>query len=277
MDYFTADLHLGHANILKYCRRLDLMTDADRATFLEVESSTSPERLRRWKPSRASVEKMDRALLDNINAAVGKHDRLWILGDFTKPAKGAEVTWGIGDGRAFVGESGRRAACRAYRAAIACEDVRLVWGNHDPRHHLDDLFTHTYEAVRVYVHDGETHTEPELWASEDGRAKRDLKAWARHARILFLSHYAHVVWHHSDRGVYHLYGHSHGNLEPWREEHLPNALAFDVGVDCWNFKPLSFDDIDRLLTRKRSSVEPHTVDHHRGTRWRPGWDDDSMP
>lgn len=251
MDFFTADLHLGHANILKYSRRMELMTPADRDTLLEIEASKSVERIRRWKPSPESVALMDEMLLANINHAVGKNDRLWILGDFAKPKKG-----------------GRGDACKRYRDAIACKDVRLVWGNHDLRHHVEKLFTHTYEAVRIYIHGDETWTEPELWATAEGRAKRDERAWAKEARILFLSHYAHVVWHHSDRGVYHLYGHSHGNLETWREEHMPGALALDSGVDCWKFRPVSFTDIDRILTEKKGRVRPHTVDHHGKSTWR---------
>lgn len=54
MNFFTADLHFGHANIIKYCRR----------PF-------------------ASVAEMDQALCANWNARVTNNDDVWILGDFT--------------------------------------------------------------------------------------------------------------------------------------------------------------------------------------------------
>jgi calcineurin-like phosphoesterase family protein len=40
------------------------------------------------------------------------------------------------------------------------------------------------------------------------------------------------AWHNSYRGGIHLYGHSHGRLSPL-------AGSLDVGVDVWNFKPIS--------------------------------------
>ena len=51
--WFTADLHLGHSNIIDYCDR----------PF-------------------ANVEAMNRALIDNWNQAVAEDDTVWIIGDF---------------------------------------------------------------------------------------------------------------------------------------------------------------------------------------------------
>lgn len=52
MIYFTADLHLGHANIIKYCQR----------------------------PFQ-SVSDMDKAIIDNIMTKLNRGDTLHILGD----------------------------------------------------------------------------------------------------------------------------------------------------------------------------------------------------
>lgn len=52
--FFTADLHLGHANVIKY-------TD------------------RPWE----SVDDMDEVLIANWNAIVGPHDTVYHIGDFT--------------------------------------------------------------------------------------------------------------------------------------------------------------------------------------------------
>lgn len=51
--WFTADLHLGHRNIIDYCDR----------PF-------------------ADVDEMNRALVDNWNATVGDDDTVWVVGDF---------------------------------------------------------------------------------------------------------------------------------------------------------------------------------------------------
>lgn len=68
-----------------------------------------------------------------------------------------------------------------------------------------------------------------------------------------LCHYAMRVWNHSHHGAYHLYGHSHGTLP---ED--PNSLSFDVGTNCWNYKPISFEEVQRKMNTK--TFKP--IDHH---------------
>ena len=71
---------------------------------------------------------------------------------------------------------------------------------------------------------------------------------------IFLSHYAHRVWAKSHKSVWHLYGHSHGSLPD-----DPNSMSFDVGVDCHGYKPVSFDRVKELMSKK--TFKP--VDHHK--------------
>ena len=100
--WFTADLHLGHGNIIKYCQRpflnakeKDRLGEGDRAG---------------WSVSRETVVRHDNALIDAINERVSEKDTLWILGDFSLCSfEEAE----------------------AYRNRITCRHVNLVWGNHD--------------------------------------------------------------------------------------------------------------------------------------------------
>lgn len=53
---------------------------------------------------------------------------------------------------------------------------------------------------------------------------------------IFMSHYPHRSWIHKPRDAYHLFGHVHGNMGPF-------GLSFDVGVDCWNYTPLSIEQV----------------------------------
>ncbi len=63
-------------------------------------------------------------------------------------------------------------------------------------------------------------------------------------RIL-LFHYAMRTWRGAYRGNWHLYGHSHGTLPD-----LENQLCFDVGVDCHDFYPLSYEEVKAIMATK---------------------------
>ena len=72
-------------------------------------------------------------------------------------------------------------------------------------------------------------------------------------QTIVLNHYAMRVWNKSHHGSYHLYGHSHGSLP---ED--PHSLSFDVGVNCNNYMPISFEEVERRM--KSKNYLP--VDHH---------------
>lgn len=65
---------------------------------------------------------------------------------------------------------------------------------------------------------------------------------------VWCSHYAHRVWPRMHRGDIHLYGHSHGML--------PGTTAStDVGVDCFDFRPVTLDEICvRLAENARATA-----------------------
>lgn len=128
-SYYCSDPHAFHRNILKHCRRLAFMTDADREAFLAIEAQGG--NLSSFRVTEESVDRMNRALVENINARVGPDDTLWCLGD-----------WAYGRGPRGLENA------RWFRQQIHCRDVRLVWGNHDdPR--IADLFTSTHQQVEI--------------------------------------------------------------------------------------------------------------------------------
>ena len=120
--WFTADLHLGHANIIRFCDR----------PFL---SESERERLRvagphgKWRVSDETLARHDTALIEAINESVRPDDMLWILGDFC---------------------SGGLVEAAGYRGRIACRNVYLVWGNHDHRA-IRPLFSDAIEQGMVEV------------------------------------------------------------------------------------------------------------------------------
>src|SRR4051794_38318594 len=98
--WFTADLHLGHANIIKYCRRPHLSAEEKRLAAAAARG--------RWRVGDETVRRHDDELLDAINSRGDAGDLLWVLGDFCM---------------------GGRAEAAHYRGRIRCRDVRLVRGN----------------------------------------------------------------------------------------------------------------------------------------------------
>lgn len=70
---------------------------------------------------------------------------------------------------------------------------------------------------------------------------------------VYLLHYAMRTWNCMHYGSWHLYGHSHGSLPE-----LPGTLSFDVGVDCWDFAPISYEEVQQKMAGK--VFVP--VDHH---------------
>lgn len=108
----------------------------------------------------------------------------------------------------------------------------IVPGNHDSR---DNLKAYSqYGIVLDMLHEMDVVVEDE--------------------KIHFvLCHYAMRVWNKSHHGAIHLYGHSHGSLP---ED--PHSLSCDVGVDSWDYKPVSMDDI--LVKMYKKKYLP--VDHH---------------
>lgn len=66
--------------------------------------------------------------------------------------------------------------------------------------------------------------------------------------FLVLCHYAMRVWHRSHHGSLHLYGHSHGKLKG-------TSRSCDVGVDCWDFRPVSLTEIKAFYRRQAKRIE----------------------
>lgn len=145
--------------------------------------------------------------------------------------------------------------CRRPFANIDEHDEALIarWnavvGPDDDVHHLGD-FAYKCDPKRLagifkklngrkHLTLGNHEKGPTLqqrWASEPVHY-RDVTVDGQ--RIVLL-HYSMRVWSSMRRGVIHLYGHSHGSLPG-------NRQSLDVGVDCWDFAPVSLEQIRARL------------------------------
>lgn len=177
MDWFTADTHLGHANIIRYAQR----------PFRDVGHMTE-DMTRRW------------------NDRVGPTDHVYVVGDFC---------W--------------KAASYGVRVVEQLHGVKhLIRGNHDKgclgSRRFRDLFVEIADLLTVKVPDPDA--PPRF-----GGVQR-----------IVLCHYAMQVWDQSHHGAWHLHGHSHGSLSS------PITMKrLDVGADCWNYAPVSYDEVKRAM------------------------------
>lgn len=151
---------------------------------------------------------------------------------------------------------------RPFANADAMDEALIVnWnsrvGENDDVWHLGDFAFRNARAASGYLRrlNGRKHF---IWGNHDNRQIRGLPLWASsqpYAEIsvegqrLVLFHYALRVWNKLRHGALHLYGHSHGNLPG-------TSLSCDVGTDCWNYAPVSLDEIKQRLA---SFPEAHEI------------------
>jgi calcineurin-like phosphoesterase family protein len=222
--FFTSDLHLGHGNIIKYCKRNAFLQKEDKQALEENGGSWDDgewkgSRSSKWKITKAAIREMDEQIIHNINKTVGKNDILWHLGDFAM---------GRGDYMETV---------VGYLRRINCQAIFKVWGNHDEVEDLEraGLFQEEWDQVKIEV---------------DGQE-------------IVLNHYAMAIWDRSHRGAWHLYGHSHSGAEPWLNAHMPGRRSMDVGIDniykvLGEYRPISFEEVKKIMDKQ----DGFSMDHH---------------
>lgn len=179
--YFTSDLHLGHADVLAFAQRP-------------------------W----ATIGEHDAALIDNINAAVGAGDELYILGDFTLRLDDDGI--------------------RPWLDSIKCENRWLVLGNHDRAAILKAPSSFRRAADYMEVTVGErlcclSHYPMLDWNRMAGRhgIPQDATSIMLHGHV-----------HSQGRG----YNGDNARGGVWR---------YDVGVDANGYRPVSLGEIEAFM------------------------------
>ena len=98
--------------------------------------------------------------------------------------------------------------------------IIFIKGSHDPK--IDAPYMFVYKTSKV---------------KENG-----------HRKTIVLCHYAMRSWETSHYGAWHLFGHHHGKLPPY-------GLSFDVGVDCWDYYPLSLEEVQQQMSKLSPIVD----------------------
>ena len=140
-----------------------------------------------------------------------------IINNINQTVKENDTLWVLGD-FAFAHSPEH---LRSLRNRIVCRNITAIRGNHD-----------------------------KSWYSQVLGAMKDMDSIEIGGNRIVLCHYPMLSWNASFHGSWHLFGHCHGNMNPWLSQHLTETRMLDIGVDCHNFKPLSFEEIrDYMLAR----------------------------
>jgi len=142
--FFTADLHLGHGNIMKYCQRLKFMTPEEAAIVV----NGNPTEVKKLHISQASVDRHDNWIIDQINALVRPTDELRFVGDFCWCRDNYELI-------------------KFYRNRIYCRNFYMVYGNHDKR--TREFFTQANDKITITVNGQKIQLNHEAMAIWDCR------------------------------------------------------------------------------------------------------------
>lgn len=168
-----------------------------------------------------SVEEMDEAMIENWNAKVGPNDTIYHLGDF------------------FVYcDTNYANRIRSRLNGRIC----VIRGNHDEIADKVNGKEPRFRWIRDYY---------KLKLKDASPLVSDSRFGAKQHIVMF--HYAMRTWQHKRRGVWHLYGHSHGTLPD-----LPGELCCDIGVDSWDYAPVSYDELKAHFAWKLKRLQQAT-------------------
>ncbi len=206
--WITSDTHYGHTNI---CRGV---------TNWRLPNGDVPVNQTR---DFSTVEKMNAAIVNNINSIVGQDDILIHLGD-----------WSFG-GFENIEE---------FRNRILCKNIHLVLGNHD--HHIrrdkggvKSLFSSVQDYLMI-----------------DLRVNKTGKLVDRHTLICM--HYPIASWDGMNNGNIHLHGHVHLP----KHLRVADGKAMDVGVDGNNIVPIEIYEILNIMHNQPIRKLTLPKDHH---------------
>lgn len=160
-----------------------------------------------------NVTEMNQALVDNWNNTVPKDATVFHLGDFALNASTKSVQ------HILNSLNGKK---------------YLVIGNHEKaalsKEFLRNMWEGIYDIVEIYVED------------------EDIPNKKQH---ILMCHYPMLVWNASHKGSWNLFGHVHGGLSnKGIIKHGPAQI--DVGVDCHDYKPISYEKVKDIITHQLS-------------------------
>ena len=183
----------------------------------------------RWRGFGERVDEHDDLILQNVEESLLQDDELWILGDVCRP---------------------RVEDVRRLRAALPCDHVHIIVGNHDTRAKF--VTAGGFDTVEYYAHVGKVRREGYRFV---------------------LSHYPMLDWDRAYHGSYMLHGHIHSlgptsraaesrqggmGMRGYNEAmHAQGIRRYDVGVDANDMRPVTAEQIVAALPTDHEWSELH--------------------
>lgn len=166
-----------------------------------------------------NLDDMNLTLIDNINAVVQEDDILWHLGDF---ALGPKKLW------------------PEFRLKIKCQNIYHIEGNHGADW---DKLGYKWFFKEIYGKQGEYAIVHRKF----------------HGQEFCMSHFPILSWDNKNRNAICVSGHSHGSMNKWISQHMPDSRLIDVGIDTHpEFRPYNVDEVIDIMKNKKSD----NMDHH---------------
>lgn len=137
---------------------------------------------------------------------IAEHDRC-LIENWNSVVKNSDIVIHVGD-FAF----GNKEFCIKIREKLK-GNIFMIPGNHDSVECIKKTFSSYKETIKVKINE-----------------------WT-----LYCSHYPHITWPSRHETSIHCHGHSHGFYG-----HNLSIKRFDVGIDCWNLSPVSFETLKNL-------------------------------
>lgn len=178
-----------------------------------------------------SVEEMDEALIKNWNDVVRPEDTVYVLGDFSLSFRAVELISSRLMGNKIL-IPGNHDFCHTYNKKSRNPAGWAKWiGKYEEFGWkvLPEIETIEFSGIGIFKLCHHPYTE-----DNSGEAER-----------LNQYHDKYKNWRPIDDGRILLCGHVH---EKWKTKITPKGtLMINVGVDVWDYKPVSLDDIIKVL------------------------------
>lgn len=208
--FFTSDQHHQHHAIVKYCNR-PFATKCNNCTEWDKDC----------KDCKAlTLPHQTDQLVRLWNEKVHENDLVYNFGDFI---------W-TDDADLWASIVGRLKGRQ-----------RILVGNHDKlicdRNGVAKPYGNLPQPIRKLIDNGQIE-----WIRNYYEEKIN-------GQYITMSHFPMTAaWHKSMYGSWHLFGHCHGtNIQGWPLSNK-HGKAVDVGVDCHNYEPVSFDELKLIMS-----------------------------